>query len=303
MAFSAISVIWGTTFLAIRFALQSMPPLVLGGVEYTIAGFLMTGFALTRHGNRLPSPAQLGQAAVAGALFFAFGVGSLFVGMQFIPSGIGALLSATIPLWVFFLSWLFGFDRRPGVFMVIGLILGFAGVGWLVNPGVRGGFAFSPLGTGLALFGSLSWALGTLYAKSIKGCGSHMDTGLQMLFGGLLLLLAAAGFGEFGRTHLASVSLLSVLSFAYLTIFGAIVAFACYVWLLTVAHPAKVSSYAFVNPVVALFVGWAFGGESVTLRTITAAAIIILGVAMITLTPGGSGRPAEEKVGLERAGE
>lgn len=294
-AFAAISVIWGTTFLAIRFALMSMPPLAIGGVEYTVAGLLMTGIAFSRRGARIPSAGQLVQAAVAGGLFFALGVGSLFVGMQFIPSGIGALLSATIPLWVFLLSWLLRMDRRPGIMMMLGLFLGLAGVALLVSPDGGGAFAFDPLGAFLALLGSLSWALGTLYAKNLRSCGSVMDTGLQMLFGGLLLSTLAAVSGQFARVDPASISLLSALSFAYLVLFGAIIAFACYSWLLTVANPSKVASYAFINPVVALFVGWAFGGEAVGLRTLAAATIIILGVAMITLAPGRGERKSEAR--------
>jgi drug/metabolite transporter (DMT)-like permease len=228
---------------------------------------------------------------VVGGLLFVAGNGSVVVAEQWVASGLVALLVASVPLWMVVLDWLWGSGLRPSIRVVSGLSMGFAGVAFLAwgsGTGVAGGHALA--GSILVVFGSLAWAGGSIYVR-------HADVprrprlwvGMQMLAGGVLLLPVAAAAGEMARFEWAAVSLGSLLALAYLVVVGSLVAFSAYIWLLGVSTPARVGTYAYVNPVVALFLGWALAGEPLTFRSMVAAAIIVGSVVVITSERPGAG--------------
>lgn len=203
---------------------------------------------------------------------------------QRVPSGLSALLISTVPLWMVLLDWARPGGARPGVGMVVGIVLGFAGIALLVSPGeLAVGGIVDPVGAAVLMGASLSWAAGSLYAPRARLPASFtLATGMEMLAGGVFQLMAGLVTGEWSRINVGEVSLRSALSLVYLIIFGSIVAFTAFIWLLKVGTPARVSTYAYVNPIVAVFLGWALGGESVTVQTLLAAAIIVVAVVIIT---------------------
>jgi drug/metabolite transporter (DMT)-like permease len=202
---------------------------------------------------------------------------------QWVPSGLVSLLVATVPLWMVFLDWFSG-GAKPSVRIVAGVVLGFVGVVLLVG-GVEslGASSVDFIGAGLVMFGAFLWANGSLYSRSAKLPSSQLlATAMEMIAGGLLLLAASLVAGEWTRIRLDQVSLRSMLSWVYLVIFGALIAFTCYIWLLKVTTPARVSTYAYVNPIVAMFLGWSFANEPITTRNVLAALIILASVIAIT---------------------
>jgi drug/metabolite transporter (DMT)-like permease len=282
-AFGALYVIWGSTYLAIRFAIETLPPLLMASVRFLVAGSLLCSWARTRGAPR-PTRAHWKSAVVVGGLLIVAGNGSVVVSEQWVASGLVALLVAAVPLWMVVLDWLWGSGLRPSRRVVSGLVLGFAGVAFLAGgagAGVQGGHQLA--GSILVVCGSLAWAGGSIYARHAD-VPSHprLWVGMQMLAGGVLLLPVAAAAGELGRFDPAGVSLNSVLALAYLIVFGSLVAFSTYIWLLGVSTPARVGTYAYVNPVVALFLGWALAGEPLTFQSLVAAAIIVGSVVLIT---------------------
>ncbi len=282
-AFGAVYIIWGSTYLGIRFAIETLPPFLMSGVRFLIAGGLLYGWVLLRGAPRPGRRAWLA-AGTVGALLLLGGNGAVTWAEQTVPSGLAALLIATEPLWITLLDWARPGGTRPGPRAAGGLALGFVGVALLVGPvalGDAGGV--DPVGAVVVVLAALSWAAGSLYAlyAPLPSWGLQA-TGMQMLAGGALLTGAGLLSGEWGEVDLAGVSLRSALAFLYLLFFGSLVAFSAYAWLIKVAPPSRVATYAYVNPVVAVFLGWALAGESVTLRTVVAAAIIVTAVALIT---------------------
>ncbi len=282
-AFAAVYVIWGSTYLAIRFAIETLPGFLMAGVRFSVAGVLL--FAWTRlRGAEPPRGAQWRTGAVMGALMLLGGNGAVVWATERVPSGIVALLVATVPLWMVVLDWLHGTGPRPTARVLLGLAVGFGGAVLLVGPDALGAaHLVDPLRGLAALGGSLSWAAGSIYARRAPQPRSPLvATAAQMLFGGAFLLLLGLATGEGAEVNPAGFSTLSVLSLAYLIVFGAIVAYSAYVWLLRVSTAARVSTYAYVNPVVAVFLGWLLADEPVTPRVVIAAAVIVAGVAVIT---------------------
>lgn len=282
-AFAAVYVVWGSTYLAIRFAIETLPPLLMASVRFLVAGALLYGWARSRGAPR-PTRSQWRAAAVVGGLLFVGGNGAVVVAEQWVPSGMVALVVASVPLWMVVVDWLWGSRTRPGLQVTLGLLAGFGGVAFLAgSPGAGAGGGHELAGIVLVTLGSLAWAAGSIYAR-------HADlpprprlwVGMQMLAGGAFLLPVAVATGEVGRLDLGGVSLKSVLALAYLVVFGALLAFSAYIWLLGVSTPARVSTYAYVNPVVALFLGWALADEPLTFRSMVAAAIIVGSVVIIT---------------------
>jgi drug/metabolite transporter (DMT)-like permease len=307
-AFAAVYVLWGSTYLAIRFAIETLPPLTMAGVRFLSAGGLLYGFLRLRG---MPAPRRLHwrSAAVIGGLLLLGGNGNVVLAERTVPSGVVALLVATLPLWMVLLDWWRPGGVRPAGRTVVGLLVGFGGMMLLVGPsGLAGGGSVDPLGAGMALAGSVSWAAGSIYARGAKLPASpFMATAMELLAGGALLLLAGAVLGELGALDPAGVSARSLLSLAYLVVFGSLVGFTAYIWLLGVSTPSRVSTYAYVNPVVAVFLGWAFAGEPVTPRVLVAAAVIVAAVAVITTGKregkgdDAAGEPGDE--GTEPEGE
>ncbi len=282
-AFGALYVIWGSTYLAIRFAIETLPPLLMASARFLVTGSLLYVWARSRGAPR-PTRSQWKSAVVVGGLLFVAGNGSVVVSEQWVASGLVALLVASVPLWMVVLDWLWGSGLRPSRRVVSGLLLGFAGVAFLAGgPGTGVEDARQLVGSILVVLGSLAWAGGSIYARHADvPYRPRLWVGMQMLAGGVLLLPVAVAAGELARFEPAGVSLGSALALAYLIVFGSLVAFSAYIWLLGVSTPARVGTYAYVNPVVALFLGWALAGEPLTFRSMVAAAIIVGSVALIT---------------------
>jgi drug/metabolite transporter (DMT)-like permease len=281
-AFAAVYIIWGSTYLAILWVIESVPPLLMASGRFLFAGALLYAFMRAR-GTPKPSREQWRAAAIAGALMLAGGNGAVVVAEQWVPSGLTALLVAAVPLWLVVLDAAFGSRARPSRRSQLGLAVGFAGVALLGGtPGIGGGGSRALAGALLVTFGSISWAGGSLYLRTAaKPTNPLMLVAIQMLGGGAVLGLMSVALGEPGDFRLADVTLRSMLALAYLVVFGSLIAYTAYVWLLTVTTPARAGTYAYVNPVIALLLGWAFAGEHVGFRAAIAAAIIVGSVFVI----------------------
>jgi drug/metabolite transporter (DMT)-like permease len=283
-AFASIYLIWGSTYLGIRFAIETLPPFIMAGGRFLIAGVLLYVFARSRGATR-PTRAHWRGAAIVGTLLLMGGNGAVTWAEQHVASGATALLVAMVPFWMVLLDWLRPGGRRPAASVWVGIAVGFAGLALLIGPGhvVQG--AGSALGVAALAVGTLCWATGSLLSRGLPRPDSPLlGVGMQMLVGGTVLMLAGLLSGEASRVAVHDVSARSVLAVTYLVLFGSIVAYSSYVWLLRVAPPAVVSTYAYVNPVIAVFLGWLLAGETVTLRTLIAAAIIIGAVGLINVS-------------------
>jgi drug/metabolite transporter (DMT)-like permease len=311
-AFAAVYLVWGSTYLAIRYAIETLPPFLMAGARFLFAGAVLAGWALLRGAER-PTARQWGTTAIIGAFLLLGGNAAVVWAEQRVPSGLAALLVATVPLWMVLIDRLRPGGRHPGGRVLLGVALGLAGVALLVGRGeFAGGRGVDPAGAAALVAGSLSWALGSMYAKTAKLPASPLlATGMEMLCGGLLLLLAGSFTGEWSGLDLAQVSLRSWLALGYLVTFGSLIGFTAYVYVLGRSTPAMATTYAFVNPVVAVFLGWALAGEPVSARTALAAAIIVAAVVVITVVDSGRAAPREaagaaearEPQALRRAGE
>ncbi|HEX6600681.1 MAG TPA: EamA family transporter [Gemmatimonadaceae bacterium] len=297
-AFAAVYVIWGSTYLAIRFAVETLPPLLMAGARFTIAGLLLLLWSrLVQHAER-PSRTDWRTGLMSGALLLLGGNGAVVWAETRVPSGIAALLVAVVPLWMVLLDWLRPGGRRPAAPVFVGLALGLVGLGLLVGPdALHGGDgAVSTVGALVLMAGSLSWAVGSLLTKQApRPTTSINGSGTQMFAGGLCLLAAGTLVGELTRLDLGHVTPRSLLGFLYLVTFGSLVGFTAYFYLLSHTTAARASTYAYVNPVVAVLLGWAFAHEPLTMRTMLAAAVILAGVAIITVA-----RDSRVSPGMER---
>jgi drug/metabolite transporter (DMT)-like permease len=280
-AFVAVCIVWGSTYLAIRVTVRTIPPLMSASLRFLIAGVLLYLWA-ARRGNRAgdrPRAIHWRSAAIIGAVMLFGGNGLVSLAEQTVPSSLAALLIATVPLWMVVVRMTV-LRERSGWLEVAGLVLGFGGIILLVNP--FGGGSADPVGILLLLVAALSWASGSLYARRAPLPDRPLvGTGMEMIAGGLVCLVVSAATGEFADLEVARISVESLLGLAYLIVFGSWVGFAAYVWLLRVARTSFVSTYAYINPVVAVFLGWAILGEQITLRTLVAGGIVVAAVALI----------------------
>jgi len=282
-AFAAVYLIWGSTYLAIRFAVQTLPPLTMASVRFLVAGTVLYLLA-RRRGAENATPIQWRSAAIIGGLLLLGGNGGVCLAERVVPSGIACLLITTVPLWMTLLESLRPGGTLPSRIAVFGLILGFGGVYLLVDPGSSTTNApIDRTGVALLLGASLFWSIGSLYSKHASLPRSpFLSTSMQMLAGGAMLAIAGLIAGEWGSVAVENISVQSVVALAYLIVFGALVGFTAYVWLLQVAAPSKVATYAYVNPVVAVLLGWAIADETVTGQTLIAMVVIVLAVVCIT---------------------
>ena len=281
-AFAAVYLIWGSTYLAIRFAIETMPPFLMAAVRFLIAGGALYGWARWRSQAR-PARVEWRSALIVGGLLLFAGNGVVVWSELRIDSGLAALLVATVPLWIVALDALRPGGVRPGWRVWAGVAGGLAGIALLVGPAeLAGAERADLLGILGVLFASLAWAVGSLYSRHAPLPASPaLGTGMEMLAGGLLLALFSLALGEPAGFDPAAVSATSALALAYLVFVGALIGFSAYVWLLRVAPAAKVATYAYVNPVVALLLGWALAGEELDARTLIAAAVILGSVFLI----------------------
>jgi drug/metabolite transporter (DMT)-like permease len=293
LAFAAVYLIWGSTYLAIKYAIGTLPPFLMAGTRFLSAGALLFAWASVR-GERSDtkarsSIAQWQKAFITGALLLLCGNGGVTWAERYLPSGLTALLVATEPLWVVMLNWAIVGRRggaRPNAKVLVGLFIGLAGVAVLVSGGFNGGSgsaAMNWIGAAIVVAAALAWAGGSVYSirRPIEA-SAPLASGMQMLAGGTLLILMGLLSEEYRRLHLSHASWLSIGALFYLIVFGSIVAFTAYSWLLRTVSPARAATYAYVNPVVAVLLGWFIASEPVTLRMLLAAVVIVGSVALIT---------------------
>jgi drug/metabolite transporter (DMT)-like permease len=284
LAFAVVYIIWGSTYLGIYYAIRSIPVFVMGGARFIIAGLVLSGIAVVRGAAR-PRGRELWTTAVAGVLLLSCGTGSVIWAEQQVPTGLTALLLTT-PLWMAIFEWMRG--RRPSWGVIFGLVLGMGGLAILIDPRQAAGAQHvGSVAAAVLIFGSCCWAAGTLYARySPLPASPALATGLEMIWGGVALVVAAAVTGEFGHLDIAHISAVSWTALAYLIVFGSLIAFTAYMWLVRNVQPAMTATYAFVCPVVAVLLGWVVAGEPLSARTAAAGAAIVAAVAITTLAPG-----------------
>ncbi|MGD8305332.1 MAG: EamA family transporter [Ignavibacteria bacterium] len=287
IAFAIIYVVWGTTYLAIRFVLETMPPFMMTGIRFTVAGLLLFTWSYSRYSFK-PKLKDLRLPVITGFFMFLVGHGSLAWAEQYISSGFAALEAASIPVWIVLLSWMQSRSNKPNKFTVTGIILGITGVALLIGTG--GDFSINPSASSavtiisivLLVMGTISWAAGSIQSRKInKDIPLLYTTSIQMLTGGVSLLLLAFIDGEVSQISVANVSFISIVSLLYLIVFGSIIAYSSYLWLMNQCAPAKVSTYAFVNPLIAVFLGWVLVDEPITHVMILGAAAILFSVLLI----------------------
>ena len=284
-AFAAIYLIWGSTYLGIRFAIETIPPFTMAGIRFLSSGAIF--FAITVRSTGIPSRIEWRSAMIIGVLLLAVGNGLLTWAELYVPSGAAALIVATVPMWMVLLETIRpgnrGKDRsRPGAMVILGLVLGLTGIATLIGPGELGGESVHVVGALVICFAAFSWALGSIYSRSAPQSSSTlMNVGMQMLIGGSVLIVAGFLLGE--RLDLATISGRSAWALVYLSLIGGGVGYTAYVWLLKVSTPAKVSTYAYVNPVVAVGLGWSLGGEVLSPRVFLATGLVVSAVLLITL--------------------
>ena len=282
-ALVVVYLIWGSTYLAIRFAVETTPPFLMAAVRFIVSGGFL--YALRRFsGDPRPKRLEWRSAAIIGIFLLVGGNGGVVWAEQFVTSSLAALLVATVPLWMVLIDAFRPDGQRPGLIALAGILIGFGGVVLLIGSAASGADTRSLLGAGVLVLASLSWTLGSLYGRNAKLPTSQLlATGMEMLAGGAALMLVAIVLGEWSSFELAAVSRRSALALVYLTVIGSI-AFVAYVWLLRVAPTPLVATYAYVNPLVAVLLGYFLAQEPMTIRTLLAA-VLIIGSVVLVSTP------------------
>jgi drug/metabolite transporter (DMT)-like permease len=285
LAFAAVYLIWGSTYLGILFAIKSIPPFLMAGTRFFLSGVIM--YAIARlQGAPKPEPATWPSALIVGACLISAGNGGVTMAEKWVPSSLAALLIATVPIYIALLSWITGTAPRPTPMVWLGLIGGFIGVGILVGPAFTSPSPNNHLALGMSilLVASLLWSVGSLYSRTAKNSPSpFLAASQQMICGGGLLVLAGIALREYRSFDPGNVTLLSTGAFIYLVVIAGLIGFPAYIFLLRHCDPAKVATYAYVNPIVAVFLGAAFAGETLTLRTLVGAGLIIGSVAVVIM--------------------
>jgi drug/metabolite transporter (DMT)-like permease len=281
-AFTSVFIIWGSTYLAIKFAIETVPPFLMAGLRFIVAGSILFVFVKIRVKEKIKMEFWR-SALIIGGLLLLGGNGGVVWAEQYVSSGLAALLVSTVPIWVVIITWLKPKSESPSLKLVLGIIMGFAGLFLLVSPySLIKGDEVDLAGVGALLMATFFWSLGSVYSRHAKLPKSNLLTvSMEMLSGGVLLFIAGFIFEDWSNVSFAAISSKSILSILYLIFFGSIVAFTAYIWLLEKAGPSRATTYAYVNPVVAVFLGWLLGGEEMNLRIIISAIIIISAVAII----------------------
>jgi drug/metabolite transporter (DMT)-like permease len=288
IAFLAVYLCWGMTYLAMRVAVEDIPPHLMSGARFLVAGAVLYAWT-RRRGDPAPTLTEWRGATIVGGFLLLGGNATVAWAEQQVPSGLAAVLIAVVPLWMVGLEWARG-GPRPGRWVIAGLLLGLVGVGLLVSTRGDSTSQVNPVGAVMLILASASWAWGSVISKSAPLPQSpFLATSMEMIAGGVLLLLTAAVAGQFADFRPTEVSADAVLAWLFLVIFGSLVGFTAYIWLLGVTSIAKVGTYAYVNPIVAVFLGWAILGEVVTVRTVLAALIILIGVGLVNVDWSSSG--------------
>lgn len=281
----SVYVAWGSTYLAIRFAIETMPPFFMAAARFLFAGAVLYVWRRIA-GDAKPSRFEWRSAAIIGVFLLVGGNGGVVWAEQRVASGLAALLVTTVPLWMVLMDMLRPGGRWPGWLAVTGVLVGFVGITVLMGPShvVGNGVNLDPIGVAVLILASLFWSIGSLYSRDARLPSSPLlATSMEMLVGGTGLLLLGSLTGEWGRLNLAAISARSLWGLAYLIVFGSWIGFAAYTWLLRVAPTPLVSTYAYVNPVVAILLGHLLAEEPLTPRILVATAIIIGSVALTTM--------------------
>lgn len=281
VAFIAVYFVWGTTYLAIKYAIETIPPFLMMGMRSLIAGTVLYTWGRLR-GDANVSRKELPSLILIGSLFFLIGHGVLAWAQQTVPSGVAALLIASEPIIIALFEPLFTKEGRVGKRTVFGMLIGVSGIAVLVMPQ---GFDFknaNVIGSFGVLIGACSWASGAIYSRVVRLPRSPLITGgLQLLFGGVFLILVSSMLGEWSAFTFSRVTIQSWLGLVYLILFGSIITFSAYTWLLSITSATRISTHTFINPVVAVIVGWAFGGEALTTEMLVATVLIVISVYLV----------------------
>jgi drug/metabolite transporter (DMT)-like permease len=285
LAFAIIYFVWGSTFLAIRVGVREVPPLLLAGMRFFVAGIVLYAW-MRMKGQASPTTREWGAATLLAFLIFVVDYGCLFWAEKRVPSGIAAVMMATIPAFMAVSEILILRTQRPTPRLALALVLGLAGVAVLMSHSLSlGGAAIDTAGAGALIVGAISWSVASALTRKLALPASKvMSSGAQMLAGGVLLLLTAALFGELRGFRVEAISRGAWFALAYLIVAGSIIGFTAYVWLIHHESPTKVGTYAYVNPVVAVLVGYFFGGEALGTRTILGTLLVLVSVIVITTT-------------------
>ncbi len=286
-AFAAIYVFWGSTYLAIKYAIETLPPFLMAGARFVFAGAVLMIWARFSKDYERPKAAHWKTSFIVGTLLLVGGNGGVVFAEHHISSSLAALLVATEPFWIVLLSWLWLKQSRPNLKAVLGIAVGFFGVWLLINGQAAsnqedvGSMQF--FGAIAVMMAALSWATGSIYGLRAPVPKSSLQTaGMQMLSGGLVLLIISLTAGEWTNFNIAEVSSNSWFGLIYLIVFGSLVSFTAYIWLLKNAQPTMVATYAYVNPIVAVLLGWLIAGESFTAQMLIGAGVIVSSVVLIT---------------------
>ena len=288
-AFAAVYLIWGSTYLAIRYAVESIPPFLVAGGRNIVAGLLLFVFARA-NGAAAPTRLHWRDATIAGGLMLMIGNGLVTWAEQLIPSSVTALLIGLTPVWMVLFDWLRPKGTRPGLLVGLGLVVGFTGVALLARGNQNG--SGSPYGWGVValIAASIGWSLGSIFnRRANKPASPFLSVSLQMITGGVLLLGLSAAGGELKKFSLAQVSLLSLGAWFYLMAAGSIIGYTAYVWLLHATTPARVAIYAYVNPLVAVLLGCTIGREPFSHEVMVSGALIV--AAVVLVLRGGAAKP------------
>ncbi|PYX30750.1 MAG: hypothetical protein DMG80_11605 [Acidobacteria bacterium] len=285
LAFAIIYFVWGSTFLAIRVGVRDVPPFLLAAMRFVVAGLVLYGWTMVQ-GERSPSRREWMSASVIAILIFVFDYGLLFWAEQRVPSGIAAVMMATIPVFMALAEIIFLRTQRLTLRLAAALLIGIGGVAILMSRSLSlGGAPIDRAGAGALIIAAVSWSIASVLTRKLPLPASKlMSSGAQMLAGGVFLVLTAAALGEFRDFHPSEVSRGAWLALLYLIVAGSIIGFTAYVWLIHHESPTKVGTYAYVNPVVAVLVGYFLGGEALGLRTILGTILVLISVLVITLT-------------------
>ncbi len=287
-SFFAIYIVWGASFIALRYSVETIPPFLLMALRFLIAGAIMAVFAQWTRRIR-PTPRQWRNLALTGVILFAGCHGPLATAQQYVPSGIAALVMASIPLLMPLVLWAYDRQQAPSMRSLTGILVGFAGVAGLIAsrqgmPAISAvmGAGVDPASAAMMLSGALAWAVGTIMTRYIDLPRSIVfNSAWQLVFGGLALLALAGIKGEVATFDAAAVPWYAWAGLAYMIVAGSLWAFSAYVWLIGVISPTRVATYAFINPVIAVILGWAIAGEPVTTATVAAMAVIVAAVAVV----------------------
>lgn len=282
-AFAAVYIIWGSTYLGVRFASETIPPLLMASVRFLVSGTILYIVARAK-GAAAPKPIHWKSSAITGFFLLLLGNGLMAWSLKFVASSLAAILVATEPFWLVLVAWLLFGKGKPAMKEILGLFIGFVGIVVLISVRDHSGSTHTnPVGVVMVMVSAIAWAIGSMYAtKAVNTESSILTVAMQMLAGGVMLVIAGTLVGEWKLLNFDAVTTKSLLALAYLTFFGSLIAFTAYSWLLGKVSPSLASTYAFVNPVVAIFLGWSLGGETISEAMLLASGIIIASVILIT---------------------